>query len=248
MLLSACKRLISHGLLTSLMPYDVYERHAVVGRLLSGAGEGSCDTVRVLDVGGRSELLERFTPYRVTSVNVDGSDNLAGSGCALPFADSSFTAVVSIDTLEHLPRESRLPFLRECLRVAQRYVIVAAPFGSEAHTTCEIRLNEVYQSVYGEPHVYLSEHVQYGLPGMDDLDQLIRDLGPANYRLLFAGDFLWQCRQFERAIMAHSKGQVFTRLRNLWHHVASLALFRPVRVRERPDASSNRFYLFIGKR
>jgi len=119
------------------MPYDSYERHAVVSQLLLEAVADSQEDTCILDVGGRVELLERFIPYRVISVNIDGSGNLSGSGCALPFVDSSFIAVVSVDTLEHLPRESRLPFLRECLRVARRYVVVAAPFGSEGHSECE---------------------------------------------------------------------------------------------------------------
>ena len=121
--------LIFKRFLRLLMPYDLYERHAVTSRLLQEELKNSQESICVLDVGGQAELLERFTPYRVISVNTDGSGNLTCSGCVLPFLDSSFVAVVSIDTLEHLPQESRVPFLRECLRVSQRYVIVAAPFG-----------------------------------------------------------------------------------------------------------------------
>ena len=50
--------------LTLFMPYDVYERHAMVGHLLQAAMRTPYATPCVLDVGGRSELLERFTPYR----------------------------------------------------------------------------------------------------------------------------------------------------------------------------------------
>ena len=54
------------------MPYDLYERHAVVSQLLR-ARLGDVADVHILDVGGRADLLERFLGYRVVSVNPDGS-------------------------------------------------------------------------------------------------------------------------------------------------------------------------------
>jgi hypothetical protein len=230
------------------IPYDLYERHAVVSRLLQEAISDNQENDCILDVGGRTELLARFLPYRVVSVNVDGSGNLSGSGCALPFVDSSFTAVVSIDTLEHLPRERRLPFLRECLRVAQRHVVVAAPFGSEGHREYEKRLDSLYRSAYGKPHIYLNEHVRYGLPSMVDLDQFADNLKPANFKCFFAGNYVWQGKQFEQAMWGHRKRGPLVRLWNIYNTVASLAIFHPIRLREQPDASSNRFYLFIEKK
>jgi hypothetical protein len=233
---------------TLFMPYDLHERHAVVGRLLHEAIGDSQEDICILDVGGRAELLERFITYRVISVNVDGSGNLSGSGCALPFVDSSFTAVVSIDTLEHLARERRLPFLRECLRVARRCVLVAAPFGSEGHRECEKRLDSLYRSAYGRPHIYLGEHVRYGLPSVAELDQFVDNLEPASFKCFFAGDYVWQGRQFERAVRGHCKQGLLVRLWNMYNAAASLALFHPIRLREQPDAVANRFYLLIEKK
>ena len=190
----------SQRLVELFMPYDLYERHAVTGQLLR-AKLGDCeDRVCILDVGGRADLLARFLPYRVLSVNLDGSGDFVGSGFALPFADSSFSAVVTIDTLEHMRREKRLLFLLECVRVARHCVLVAAPFGSEGHEAYEKRLNSLYRSVHGKPHCYLSEHIQCGLPDLAELDQLADDLPLQHSQLLFAGDYEWQGRWFERAI------------------------------------------------
>ena len=239
---------ISRRFLTSLMPYDLYERHAVVGQLLRDALRAAQPPVCVLDVGGRAELLERFTPYRVTSVNVDGSGDVAASGCAIPFADNSFSAVVSIDTLEHLPRENRRPFIRECLRVARRYVVIAAPFGGEGHRECEKRLDSLYRSVYGEPHMYLNEHIRYGLPDLAELDQVVHSLEGTSCQRFFAGDYVWQGKQFERAISGHRKRGLPARFWNLAQAVTTLALFHPIRLRGQPDAVANRFYLLIEKK
>ncbi len=231
-----------------LMPYDTYERHAVVSRLLrEKIGDDQGDTC-ILDVGGRAELLERFLPYRVVSANVDGSGDLWSSGSALPFADGSFTGVVSIDTLEHLPRESRLPFLQECLRVARCYLVVAAPFGSEEHKACEKRLDDLHRAISGQPHIYLSEHVQYGLPGPDDLAQFARDLNAGSVQCLFAGDYVWQSRQFERVLLASRKRGWMRRLLGVYNQILAMALFHPIKLREQPDARTNRFYLLADKR
>lgn len=235
-------------LLALLMPYDLYERHAVVSWLLQETINDGQENNRVLDVGGRARLLERFVSYRVLSINTDGSGNLLGNGCVLPFADSSFIAVVSIDTLEHLPKESRLAFLRECLRVAQRYVIIAAPFGSEGHRECEKRLDSLYRSAHGEPHIYLNEHIRYGLPDIAEIDQLARNLEGASSRRFFAGDYVWQGKQFERAILGYRKQGMGARVWNLYNYVTTLAVFHPIRLREQPDDITNRFYLFIEKK
>jgi len=231
-----------------LLLYDFYERHSVVSQLLREAIGSDQGDVCILDVGGRAELLERFALYRVVSVNVDGSSNLLASGCALPFVDSSFVAVVSIDTLEHLPRESRSLFLRECLRVAQHYVVIAAPFGTAGHSECEKRLDNLYRSVHGKPLVHLSEHVRYGLPDAVELNQFACELEAANIQRFFAGDYVWQGKQFERAVLGHRKKGLLARLWNAYNHIASLALFHPIRLRDQPNATTNRFYLLVEKK
>jgi SAM-dependent methyltransferase len=235
-------------LLEPFMPYDLYERHAVTGQLLRAKLGGREGRVGVLDVGGRADLLERFVGYPVISVNPDGSGDLAGSGFALPFADGSFSAVVSIDTLEHLPREERFPFLRECLRVARHYLLVVAPLGSEGHRAYEERLDRLYREAYGEPHLYLSEHVCYGLPNVAELDELADDLPIAESWRLYAGDYLWQGKQFERAIAGRRRRGLLARLSNLGQRVTSWALFHPVRLRDQPEATTNRFYWLMAKR
>ena len=234
------------ALLARLMPYDVYERHAVTSRLLTMA-LGHLDVAHVLDVGGRAELLARFLPWPVTSVNVDGSGRLWGSGLALPFADGAFAAVVSIDTLEHLPGERRESFLRECLRVAQSHVLVAAPFGSAGHSAYEARLDELYRAAHGAPHPYLAEHVQYGLPGSAEIDYWAETLPAARVRRFFAGDYVWQGKQFERTIRQPHRTGLLARLAGVYADVTSRALFHPIRLREQASATTNRFYLLIQK-
>ncbi len=238
----------AQGFLTLLMPYDLYERHAVVGHFLLDALADVPADIGVLDVGGRSGLLERFIPYEVISVNIDGSGDLWGDGCVLPLVDRSFSAVVSIDALEHLPKERRLPFLQECLRVARRCAIFAAPFGSQGHAAYEKRLNELHRSARGRSHAYLSEHIRYGLPDLAEINRLVRKSGAAESRLSFAGDYVRQGKLFEQAVLGQKDGGVLSSVRSLYQYIAALALFHPVQLQDRPGARSNRFYLALHKK
>jgi SAM-dependent methyltransferase len=230
-----------------LLSYDLYERHFVTGKLLREILREGPRNASVLDVGGRAELLERFTPYRVVSANIDGTGGVLASGDALPFANGAFSAVVSIDTLEHIPSADRLPFLRECMRVARRGLVIAAPFGSEEHRAFERELNELYRSMYNRPHPYLSEHVRYGLPEPENIDRSLRGLGARRVQRLFAGDYVWQGERFKQAMKAPQEQGAIHTLLHIYERIRSLALFHSLRLCKQPYARANRFYLLIEK-
>lgn len=228
------------------LPYDLYERHTVVSQLLQKAfGRDAHQTV--LDVGGRQALLERFLPYPTTAINPDGTGHILGDGGQLPFAHNSFHAAVNIDTLEHLPHQTRLPFIQECLRVSQKCVIIAAPYGSPEHMALEKSLNAQYQQAVGKPHPYLSEHVAYGLPSPEQLQQFVEALRPFSTQLFYAGDFTWQGRSFARAVRAHQQPRLLARFTNLYNQLSGMALFHPINLTQTARPTTNRFYLVITK-
>ncbi|MAT96718.1 MAG: hypothetical protein CL608_06200 [Anaerolineaceae bacterium] len=231
---------------TRLMPYDLYERHIIVSQLLQEALPTVANQ-QVLDVGGRIDLLDRFLPYPTISINPDGTGHILGDGGSLPFANETFDAVVNIDTLEHLPGQIRLPFIQECLRVSQQTVIVAAPYGSEAHMQLEKELNELHIRKVGRPHQYLSEHVEYGLPSPEQLANFAQALQPATTQLYYAGDFTWQGRSFARAVRAHQQPRLLARFTNLYNRLSGIALFHPIALTTTPKPTTNRFYLVINK-
>jgi SAM-dependent methyltransferase len=225
-----------------LMPYDLYERHSAVVTLLDNR-----PVHHVLDVGGRAGLLDRFADYNVVALNVDGSGDVEYGGHAFPFCNCAFDAVVSIDTLEHVPKGNRQVFVQECHRVAARCVIIAAPFGSPEHVASELRLNALYREVYGHAHAYLNEHVTYGLPTGPELAKLVASLGPVKQRLYFAGNFEWQATNFESVWLAKHRSGAWLGIRRLWNHLSSKALFHSVQLKTQPYATANRFYLYLEK-
>lgn len=224
-----------------LLPYDFYERHYVVAKLI--AAYLRCGTV--LDVGGRIGALAQFTPCRVFSVNIDGSGDVQYAGGTLPFADQACDIVTAIDTLEHLPREQRISFVCECLRVSRGAVILAAPFGSAGHAETEARLSALFKRVTGHPHRYLDEHVRYGLPGLEEIESWIAQSGIKRYRMLFAGDYRREARFFTAALQYRQAKRLMGRLQAFAWHVCSRALFNRLHLSDYPLPYTNRFYLAL---
>jgi SAM-dependent methyltransferase len=219
------------------MPYDVYERHQAVSTLLRGR-----DAFSVLDVGGNLGILKHFMAGDILTLNIDESADLKYDGRTIPFEAEHFAAVVSLDTLEHLPPDARLSFLRECVRVTRRYLIVAAPYGSDEHRACERKLDALYTQTHGSVHTFLNEHVRYGIPNQDEVERLIVQLPLVASQLYYAGDFVWQCRNFERLTLFGNRPWL-----RRFIEVTSMALFHPVRLTTQPYSRANRFYLFAEK-
>ena len=224
-------------MLKLFMPYDLYERHQVVSRLLR---EREVHTV--LDVGGNLGVLAQFLDGDILTLNIGETADLYYDGHTIPFEADHFDAVASLDTLEHISAADRPAFLQECLRVTKRCLVISAPYGSDEHRAYELKLDALYTQTFGTVHTYLNEHVRYGIPNLSDIQSLIAPLPLTNVTLYFAGDFVWQCRNLERLI---------TQQDNRWikHYVdwKSMALFHPIRLTVQPYDRANRFYLYAEK-
>ncbi len=152
------------------LPFDLYQRYQGVAELISIVEPES-----LLDVGGyigdadghlavsadflsdpAGTRLVRSTDFR----QCDHPDHLASEGTALPFPDSAFEAVVSLDVLEHIPPAKRDPFLNELERVARNWVVLAAPF----HSPEAERAERILSAGVMRGHGFLDEHRELGLP------------------------------------------------------------------------------------
>ena len=173
------------------LPFDQYQRYKVVQeivRLIKGQQQEQ--TLKVLDVGGLSHTYEGqpffpislFLPEDETMV-LDVQDYSTPNYLrvdedgSLPLSNASFDVVVSCDTLEHVPPERRPAFLDELLRVARRYVVLAAPFDSEDTRLAEQIFYDFHLRQLGGVQPQLCEHRLRGLPDLQALRQDLESRG-----------------------------------------------------------------------
>ena len=158
---------------------DTFIRHRLVSELARNFRPTS-----ILDCGGKGLLSLFMREVRVTTANIKSAD-INYSGESLPVLDNSFDLVVSLDTLEHLPRARRMAFIRDVQRVAKKGLIICAPFGTAEHLAYEKQfLAAGIQS--GESSFYLAEHVKYGLPIPAEVVDMANIL---DVRIYYQGNF-----------------------------------------------------------
>lgn len=147
-------------------------------------------TDRVLDIGvpgarpfseqlgeqGAEGFFEENYPWpdRVTGLAIDypgafrqrypSMTAVQGDGCRLPFANKSYDLVFSNAVVEHVGGpEAQRAFVAECLRVARRWVFVAAPnrlFPVDMHLFQPIPVHWFPRAIYrrfvsGDPRLHL---------------------------------------------------------------------------------------------
>ena len=171
--------------------FDRYSRYgAIVRAVRSSLGPGTLD---VLDVGDTTGYLSIFDPD-LRSIGLDlvlapdrlaGGGRLVGDGCRLPFADGRFDAVVTADTLEHVPRGQRDAFLSEVARVSRDLVVIAAPFDTPGVAGAEELVRRFILLATGQPQVQLEEHREHGLPELDPTAERLQSSG---YRVRTTGN------------------------------------------------------------
>lgn len=113
----------------------------------------------VLDVGSGSMDISRFLSpskwnYFLLDVQKDVFKDLkkvnrvVGDGCELPFKDKAFDIVVSIDTVEHIPKFIRHNFYEELKRVHKKKIIITCPIQSNDGLFQGKKYDIIFQYLY----------------------------------------------------------------------------------------------------
>ena len=191
------KNKISDDLLKGKLGFDLYGRYAIIRNIIDQNRKDG-EKFRVLDVGGRGNMLSMFLPsddvfYMDPFVESEDKNFIKGDGCAIPLGDQSFDWVTSADVFEHIPKENREDFLRENIRVAKDGVILAAPFFSKEVARAEVNANESYKILSGgQDYIWLKEHIENGLPEEKLVEEFISEAGYEFQKLHNNRLFLWE--------------------------------------------------------
>jgi cyclopropane fatty-acyl-phospholipid synthase-like methyltransferase len=193
-----------------------------------------------LDTGGVRGLLDLFLPKtRVVTANVEPPADVLFDGKRLPFPDSSFEAVTSLDVLEHLPPETRADHLAELSRVAANTVVVSFPLGTDEHREAEQSLARWYEDVAGTPHRFLEEHLSNGLPTEPELHRLAEEAGLSS-EFIYQGDFRRTNEVFRLSVRARHERRPDLVLR---YAAVRLAPARDEDLRTKPTPWTNRAFV-----
>lgn len=146
------------------------------------------DDLAIAEIGSGAAGITEFLDHPVTGVDsaFERTDDKAnprltrveGTATDLPFDDASFDVVLSLEMMEHLPREAREPAVREMLRVVKPggRLILTFPAGATA-ARLDGWLNAAYRRRHGKDHPWAVEHLEQGLPEADEIARLVASVG-----------------------------------------------------------------------
>ena len=136
--------------------------------------------ISVLDVGSGGLGIAPYLRRPVTGLDLkfkppyhERMMKIKASVLKLPFADSTFDAVVSVDMLEHLDQKDRSRAISEMLRVSKKALFLAVPSGRLSWEQ-DVRLSDFYKKKYGKSYHFFEEQIGFGLPEWQDLENQIR--------------------------------------------------------------------------
>ena len=163
--------------------FDVYQRFSAIISLVGSLNLS--EKPSILDVGGYPGALADFIKEALPGVRAITLDRpvcpresyISGSAEALPFAHSSFDAVLSSDTIEHLLPEHRILAVKEMLRVSKRWLVIGAPFKSPCVEFAEEKINALYQKCFKKSHPWLMEHIERRLPDLSMIRKILEESG-----------------------------------------------------------------------
>jgi hypothetical protein len=155
-------------------------RFFMMARLLEIFHTGDKNTISLLDVGGSSsfmtsQLKESPFPYLLTAIDILPRPRgfqgtyVQGDATNMEFGDKTFNTVITTDVLEHIPISKKADFVKECIRVAKDYVVIAAPFNTEGVDVAEHATNEFNIKLFNEGQVWLEEHFENTKPELSEV-------------------------------------------------------------------------------
>ncbi len=148
------------------LPYDVFERHKKVGTFIK-------NNETVVDIGGElNHLIQFCSPTKIIVANLKSGDIIIAKD-KFPFKRNSFDVACAIDVLEHIPKKRRKKFVENLFNIASKKIILSFPVGTKRHRIYEREIH-VWLKRRGESIVYLNEHIKYGLPTKNEIEELIK--------------------------------------------------------------------------
>lgn len=136
--------------------------------------------LRILEVGSGGLGIAPYLKRPVMGVDIKFEPPIhyqlkpiIGTATDLKFKDNSFDAVISMDMLEHLPKQKRQTAILEMLRVAKSMMVIGVPCGKEAEKH-DRKIHDEYKKKHQKEFRFSKEQLIYGLPEETDILHYIK--------------------------------------------------------------------------
>lgn len=172
-----------HGAALTFDQFQRYRTTALAIERLRRSGKWGT-SFSILEVGANTHRLlgTMLSTDRITYLDREvpaemqgASDVIVGDATALDMQDGQFDIVVALDVFEHIDPLRRNDFLHHVNRVSRVATMIAAPFDSEAVCDAEKDANAFWNSLFGTPYRWLTEHAENGLPDLAASNKWLAD-------------------------------------------------------------------------
>lgn len=135
----------------------------------------SLENSSILEVGPGSLGIIPYLKRQIDGIDIDFSGpqthlmkKTKGQATALPYKKNEYNVVISVDVLEHIPKEFRSQAISETLRVAKKLAVIVVPVGRKSEEQ-DRQLRDLWNKIFYKPNQFLEEHSTNGLPTTDSL-------------------------------------------------------------------------------
>ncbi len=148
---------------------------------------------RILDVGAGGEGIAKFLKYsgdidkydiyladtnEAFLKNVKLGKPVVIKGKKLPFKNNEFDILISVDTLEHIPKPDRPEFIEELKRVGNNvllHFVMNDPENKYMGRDADCKFNQWYLNYFKKEHCWTAEHLSIGHPSYSEIKTILPD-------------------------------------------------------------------------
>jgi len=183
--------------------FDQYQRYKTI-QLIVDKIKDCCEGehLNILEIGANEHKnLEKFLPeanIRYSDMSLpeslidDPQYFIADATNLKDISDDSYDIVIALDVFEHISKEKRQSFVSEISRVSKYAAIFCFPFAAPHVMRAESRANEYFKAISGQDHIWLVEHIKYGLPNLQETEEYIKTTGLPYYNFEHGDTALWE--------------------------------------------------------
>lgn len=149
---------------------------------------------KILEIGSGSYGIAPYLKRLIDGIDVEFDEpeypllKQIKLGKNWPFKEGEYEIVILSDVLEHIPKKDRAKTIKLAVEAASKAVIISGPFGEEAFEQ-DKELAEYSKKKIGEMHRFLEEHLEYGLPEVEEVVKNLKSY-PKIRSVKIVGSFL----------------------------------------------------------